>query len=295
MIGVHDSGFEPSEDPDAVRDAVARLEIPYPVVVDVEHEIWQLYGNLGWPARYLFNQEGKLFDYHYGEGGYEETELAIQELLGIERAGAASRCVPRTCRARCWRRRARTSQAPTAGRTRPARSGPCSTAAARCTANGRELTVDHPGCYELISHPRSTAGELELDARRRRPLPRGLLHAGAARRDRVEQVRRAPPAPSSSDRTQKPGAVGALVRPVAEERRLVHPAAGVEQAGAERRAPLAAIVGRQRAGAVGVAEDHMARASTRSLVTTSPNARSAGAAELGLPRGRRAAARAARG
>src|SRR6202022_5103716 len=40
VIGVHASGFEPSRDPDAVRAAVARLEIPYPVVVDLEYEIW---------------------------------------------------------------------------------------------------------------------------------------------------------------------------------------------------------------------------------------------------------------
>ena len=43
-----------------------------------------IYGNLGWPARYLFDQRGRLFDYHYGEGGYAETEQAIQELLGVE-------------------------------------------------------------------------------------------------------------------------------------------------------------------------------------------------------------------
>ncbi len=29
-------------------------------------------------------------------------------------------------------------------------------------ACGRKLVVDHPGAYELISHPRSTAGVLEL-------------------------------------------------------------------------------------------------------------------------------------
>ena len=84
VIGVHASGFEPSEDPAQVEAAVSRLEIPYPVVVDVEHEIWSLYGNLGWPARYLFNQRGTLFEYHYGEGAYDETERAIQELLGLE-------------------------------------------------------------------------------------------------------------------------------------------------------------------------------------------------------------------
>ena len=61
---------------------MARLEVPYPIVVDTDFEIWQEYGNLGWPARYLFDQEGRLFEYHYGEGAYAETERAIQELLG---------------------------------------------------------------------------------------------------------------------------------------------------------------------------------------------------------------------
>ena len=84
VVGVHASGFAPSADPEAVRAAVSRLGVPYPVVVDEQLEVWDEYGNLGWPARYLFNQQGLLFDYHYGEGAYAETELAIQELLGIE-------------------------------------------------------------------------------------------------------------------------------------------------------------------------------------------------------------------
>jgi hypothetical protein len=83
VIGVHTSGFEPSNDPDAVAAAVERLSIPYPVVVDADFEIWQLFGNLGWPARYLFNERALLAEYHYGEGGYADTELAIQELLPV--------------------------------------------------------------------------------------------------------------------------------------------------------------------------------------------------------------------
>ena len=47
VIGVHSSGFPPSAEPEAVEDAVARLEIPYPVVVDTDLQIWQDYGNLG--------------------------------------------------------------------------------------------------------------------------------------------------------------------------------------------------------------------------------------------------------
>jgi thiol-disulfide isomerase/thioredoxin len=162
VIGVHASGFAPSGDPEAVTAAVARLQIAYPVVIDLEHAIWQEYGNLGWPARYLFNQEGRLFDYHYGEGGYADTEQAIQELLGL--------------------------QQPVLGTMRPEDepgaelalqsddiagpySGPYEAGAVwavldgegTVTVNGRAVTVDHPGAYELLSHPRSTTGELELE------------------------------------------------------------------------------------------------------------------------------------
>jgi hypothetical protein len=127
VIGVHSAGFPPSEDPEAVRAAVARLGIPYPVVVDVDHEIWRLYDNLGWPARYLWNGEGCLFEYHYGEGGYADTELAIQELLGLEREPVAP-LRPEDAPAPSSRRRARTSPGPTRGPTRPAACGRCSTA-----------------------------------------------------------------------------------------------------------------------------------------------------------------------
>ncbi len=69
----------------AVRAAVARLEIEHPVCIDLGFELWRAYDNAGWPARYLWDGDGHLAEYHYGEGAYAETELAIQELLGTER------------------------------------------------------------------------------------------------------------------------------------------------------------------------------------------------------------------
>jgi hypothetical protein len=78
---VHSPGFEPSRDPQAVAKAVQRLRIEHPVLLDGDLQVWREYENLGWPARYLFDAEGMLFHYHYGEGAYEETELAIQSLL----------------------------------------------------------------------------------------------------------------------------------------------------------------------------------------------------------------------
>jgi hypothetical protein len=85
VVGIHSPGFERSRERGAVEAAVARLGISYPVLLDPDLEMWQEYENRGWPARYLFDGRGMLFDYHFGEGAYRETELAIQELLGVQR------------------------------------------------------------------------------------------------------------------------------------------------------------------------------------------------------------------
>lgn len=161
-VGVHTAGFPPSEDPEAVSAAVARLDVEYPVVVDVKFEIWQDYGNLGWPARYLFDGDGRLFEYHYGEGGYDETEEAIQSLVGV----SGPRLDP-----------LRPTDAPGAELVAQSEdvagpySGPYEAGGVwavldgdgTVTANGREIAVTHPGAYELIAHARSTAGELALE------------------------------------------------------------------------------------------------------------------------------------
>jgi hypothetical protein len=64
-----------------VTRAIERLEIPYPVTLDADLAVWRLYGNRGWPGRYLFDRRGLLRFFHYGEGEYLETEQAIQECL----------------------------------------------------------------------------------------------------------------------------------------------------------------------------------------------------------------------
>lgn len=161
VVGVHAAGFPPSRDPRAVHAAVARLEVPYPVAVDTEYEVWGLYGNRGWPGRYLFDQRGMLLDFHYGEGAYEETELAVQELLGIEQPVLAP---------------FRPEEAPDA-QLEPQTddvegpySGPYTAGAVWAVldgngtveVNGGTIAVDHPGAYELIAHERSTTAALAL-------------------------------------------------------------------------------------------------------------------------------------
>lgn len=161
VIGIHVAGFEPSADPKAVEAAVARLHVPYPVVVDVEHEIWRDYGNLGWPARYLFNADGRLFEYHYGEGAYDETERAIQELLGV-RQPLVEPQRPEDVPGALLALQTDDVAGPYSGPYEAGGVWAVLDGNGTVTANGRVFEVDHPGAYELISHQHSTAGELEL-------------------------------------------------------------------------------------------------------------------------------------
>ena len=84
VIGVHSPGYSFGRDPELVERAVGRLEVPFAVLLDPELEVWRLYGNKGWPGRYLFDRAGRLLLVHYGEGDYRDTELAIQETLELE-------------------------------------------------------------------------------------------------------------------------------------------------------------------------------------------------------------------
>jgi len=161
VVGAHASGYEPSADLDAVRAAVARLGITYPVLVDADFELWQEYGNLGWPARYLFNQDSRLFEYHYGEGGYAETELAIQELLGIERPTVAA-VRPEDEPGAQLAAQSEDVAGPYSGPYEAGTVWAVLGGSGTVTVNDRSIAVDHPGAYELISHERSTAGVLDL-------------------------------------------------------------------------------------------------------------------------------------
>jgi thiol-disulfide isomerase/thioredoxin len=162
VVGVHAAGFPPSEEPEAVRSAVERLGIAYPVVVDAELEIWERYGNLGWPGRYLFDQRGMLFEQHYGEGAYDETERAIQELLEIERP-VLEPLRPEDAPGARLEPQSEDVDGPYSGPYRAGGVWAVLDGEGWVEANGRRVNVGHAGAYELISHPRSSAGELRLE------------------------------------------------------------------------------------------------------------------------------------
>jgi AhpC/TSA family len=163
VIGVHTGAFPPSRDEAEIRRAVERLEVPYPVVVDTALEVWDIYGNEGWPARYLWDPRGALFSIHYGEGAYEETEREIGELLGIE--------VDPLAPIRAEDDPGVILPAQTADQ-RGAYEGPYEAGgvhlvcdgAGEVAVNGRAFAVDGCGCYTVIEHERHTQGVLEIGA-----------------------------------------------------------------------------------------------------------------------------------
>lgn len=81
LIGVHAPEFSFERRIENLENAVNKYGITYPVVQDNNFETWRNYKNRYWPAKYLIDKEGNVRYYHFGEGDYKETEMAITELL----------------------------------------------------------------------------------------------------------------------------------------------------------------------------------------------------------------------
>ncbi len=162
VMAFHCGAYPPSQDPEEIRAAVARLGIEHPVGLDLEFRAWKQFDVPGWPARYLFDQRLKLFEYHHGEGDYAGTERAIGELLGRE-----VEPVPPL----------RTEDAPGVVLVEPSReepgaySGPYGaggvhavvSGAGELRADGRTVPVEHAGVVTLVEHPVHVEAELELE------------------------------------------------------------------------------------------------------------------------------------
>jgi thiol-disulfide isomerase/thioredoxin len=81
VVGVHTPEFPFEQDVENVREAAKDMTVEYPVALDSDYAVWRAFSNRYWPAVYIADAEGQIRHHQFGEGGYEECERVIQQLL----------------------------------------------------------------------------------------------------------------------------------------------------------------------------------------------------------------------
>jgi len=81
VVGVHTPQFSFGKKIEVMQRAVRRAGIPYPVVLDNEALLWSAFDAREWPTMFLIDKDGFIRYSHQGEGGYEQFERALQQLI----------------------------------------------------------------------------------------------------------------------------------------------------------------------------------------------------------------------
>jgi thiol-disulfide isomerase/thioredoxin len=90
MVGVHAPEFSFEKNIDNVRWAARELKIDYPIAIDNDYAIWRAFKNQYWPALYFVDAQGRVRHHHFGEGAYQQSEIAIRALLAEAGGGAGA-------------------------------------------------------------------------------------------------------------------------------------------------------------------------------------------------------------
>lgn len=81
VVGIHTPEFEFEKDTANVRGALDQFGLKYPVAQDNDFATWNAFKNQFWPAEYLVDVRGRVRRTHFGEGEYDDMEMAIRRLL----------------------------------------------------------------------------------------------------------------------------------------------------------------------------------------------------------------------
>ena len=81
IVGVHTPEFEFERLAENVATAAAQHDLLYPIAQDNDYETFRAFSVQAWPTKFLVDQDGIIRYGHRGEGGYQETEATIRELL----------------------------------------------------------------------------------------------------------------------------------------------------------------------------------------------------------------------
>ena len=89
VIGVHTPEFPFEHDVENVRRAASDMRVEYPIAIDNDYAIWDAFSNRYWPALYFIDANGQVRHHQFGEGEYDQSEIAIQQLLAEAGHGSA--------------------------------------------------------------------------------------------------------------------------------------------------------------------------------------------------------------
>jgi hypothetical protein len=81
VLGVHTPEFVFEHDEENIRRALQDRQVTYPVAIDNDYAVWRAFDNYYWPALYFADEQGRIRHHHFGEGGYQQSEMVIQQLL----------------------------------------------------------------------------------------------------------------------------------------------------------------------------------------------------------------------
>ena len=85
IVAIHTPEFAFEHKLENVQAAFKQYGLTFPAVLDNDYGTWNAYQNQYWPHKYLIDIDGFIRYDHIGEGGYDETENQIKDLLA-ERA-----------------------------------------------------------------------------------------------------------------------------------------------------------------------------------------------------------------
>src|SRR5215470_2726567 len=81
VVGVHAPEFEFGKRAENIDRGIRDHGLTYPIAIDNGFATWEAFHNEAWPAKYLFDAQGKLVKGWIGEGRYDEVEAEIRRLL----------------------------------------------------------------------------------------------------------------------------------------------------------------------------------------------------------------------
>jgi DNA-binding beta-propeller fold protein YncE len=92
VIGVHSAKFPAEQITANIRHAVARLEIPHPVINDADHTVWDSYAVNAWPTMMLIDPHGRVIGTLAGEFDLETLDAFITAaIIEFDAEGAIDR------------------------------------------------------------------------------------------------------------------------------------------------------------------------------------------------------------